>query len=53
LAKLTKNFLAKVSRFIPRIDGSYSNVVGLPVDLVYRMLNESGVAARREELPAT
>ena len=27
------------SRFIPRIDGSYSNVVGLPVDLVYRLLN--------------
>jgi len=26
------------SKFIPRIDGSYSNVVGLPVDLVYRML---------------
>jgi len=28
------------SRFIPRIDGSYSNVVGLPVDLVYRLLRE-------------
>lgn len=28
------------SKFIPRIDGSYSNVVGLPVDLVYRMLRE-------------
>jgi septum formation protein len=28
------------SKFIPRIDGSYSNVVGLPVDLVYRMLKE-------------
>lgn len=26
------------SRFIPRIDGSYSNVVGLPIALVYRML---------------
>jgi septum formation protein len=26
------------SKFIPRIDGSYSNVVGLPVDMVYRML---------------
>jgi len=28
------------SKFIPRIDGSYSNVVGLPVDLVYQMLKE-------------
>ena len=26
------------SRFIDRIDGSYSNVVGLPVALVYRLL---------------
>jgi septum formation protein len=26
------------SRFVDRIDGSYSNVVGLPVALVYRML---------------
>jgi septum formation protein len=25
-------------KFIPRIDGSYSNVVGLPVDLVHRMM---------------
>jgi septum formation protein len=28
------------SRFVERIDGSYSNVVGLPVALVYRMLRE-------------
>ena len=28
------------SRFIPRIDGSYSNVVGLPVALVSSILNE-------------
>jgi septum formation protein len=28
------------SRWIPRIDGSYSNVVGLPVALVYAMLRE-------------
>lgn len=28
------------SRWIPRIDGDYSNVVGLPVALVYRMMSE-------------
>jgi septum formation protein len=26
------------SRFVTRIDGSYSNVVGLPVALVYKLL---------------
>ena len=28
------------SRFIPRIDGSYSNVVGLPVERVAALLTE-------------
>lgn len=32
------------SRFVRRIDGSYSNVVGLPVALVYEMLRRSGKA---------
>ena len=28
----------RASRFIPRISGSYSNVVGLPVEVVHRLL---------------
>lgn len=31
------------SRFVTCIDGSYSNVVGLPVALVYQMLRRAGV----------
>ena len=31
------------SRFVTRIDGSYSNVVGLPVALVYNLCKEAGL----------
>jgi septum formation protein len=31
------------SRWISKIEGDYYNVVGLPVDLVWRMLRERGV----------
>jgi len=33
------------SRFVPRIDGSYSNVVGLPVAVVLQLLKEMGLEA--------
>jgi septum formation protein len=31
------------SRFVTRIQGSYSNVVGLPVSLVYEMCTKAGL----------
>ena len=37
------------SRFIPRIDGSYSNVVGLPVHRVGRLITEMGYARADRE----
>jgi septum formation protein len=34
------------SRFVTRIDGTYSNVVGLPVALVWQLLREASRQAR-------
>ena len=31
------------SRYVSRIEGSYSNVVGLPVGLVYAMCTQAGI----------
>jgi predicted house-cleaning NTP pyrophosphatase (Maf/HAM1 superfamily) len=35
--------LGLASRFVTRIEGSYSNVVGLPIPLVYRMCVDGGI----------
>lgn len=32
----------RAARFIDRIDGSWSNVVGLPISTAYRLLSEAG-----------
>jgi septum formation protein len=31
------------SRFVTRVEGSYSNVVGLPISLVYQMCTRAGL----------
>ena len=36
----------RASRFIPRIEGSYSNVVGLPVTVLVEFLEKAGFSAR-------
>ncbi len=40
------------SRWIPRIAGDYSNVVGLPVALVWRMLKDAGFSSLPDEKKA-
>jgi septum formation protein len=41
----------RASRFVKRIEGSYSNVVGLPITLVYRFLRQlSASNEKRQEM---
>jgi nucleoside triphosphate pyrophosphatase len=37
----------RAARFIDRIDGSWSNVVGLPIATVYQLLTAAGLAGER------
>lgn len=39
-------------RFVERVDGSFTNVVGLPVELVLRMLAEFGIRPRAQAGPS-
>ena len=41
----------RAARFVDWIEGSWSNVVGLPIATVYRMLNEAGVIFSDESHP--
>jgi len=41
------------SRWIPRIEGDYCNVVGLPVALVFRMLREIGSGFQKTQSPSS
>jgi septum formation protein len=41
----------RASRFIPRIDGSYSNVVGLPMAAVVELLEKAGFSAEPAARP--
>jgi septum formation protein len=42
----------RASRFVESIDGSYSNVVGLPVSVTYQLLRSCGWRQAPEEVPA-